>query len=508
MTTSSQTPTQSPRDDYIWKRIQPLTAEDKSIDLSTMHRLQESWKEFRQRLNSENPDAIHRFQERIIRSMSIETGILERIYDVDRGTTEALITKGFLEDLIHHESTNVEPSALVDILQDQQAAIFLIQDLISKSRTLTKGVILDLHAIMTRHQDTVPGLDQNGNRVRIPLLHGAFKNLPNNPVRPDGSRHEYCPPEHVDSEIETLLELLSNYEQEDPFLVSVWLQHRFTQIHPFQDGNGRVARALTAYWLLKSEYLPLVIDRDMRGEYLDALMSADNENLEPLAKFLGSLEQNAILQALSIDTETEFEIQTAITSAVIASLQNKFDKRREAKRQEFLTVNNVAQELRAVAREATVNQFQTLADKVFVSQERPEIFAEEGGPDHGNSHWYKFEITKLNEPSKKWINFSEGNYFVKASIRYEHLRLVFVVTIHHIGKELTGVMEATSFALLQSYDEANDANTERIETGLVGTSVEPFPITWNTSADTLKASFSRWLDTCTAIAVKEWGDRL
>ena len=27
---------------------------------------------------------------------------------------------------------------------------------------------------------------------------------------------------------------------------AAWLHHRFTQIHPFEDGNGRVARALAS----------------------------------------------------------------------------------------------------------------------------------------------------------------------------------------------------------------------------------------------------------------------
>jgi|GEM_PF-6737520 len=31
-----------------------------------------------------------------------------------------------------------------------------------------------------------------------------------------------------------------------PLLVAAWLHHQFVQIHPFQDGNGRVTRALVA----------------------------------------------------------------------------------------------------------------------------------------------------------------------------------------------------------------------------------------------------------------------
>jgi hypothetical protein len=75
-------PVQNPDADrsYSWKRIEPLSERDRSIDLSDLQPLAESWTSFKQRLNSTNPAALQRFNERLIRSLSIETGILERIY--------------------------------------------------------------------------------------------------------------------------------------------------------------------------------------------------------------------------------------------------------------------------------------------------------------------------------------------------------------------------------------------------------------------------------------------
>lgn len=42
--------------------------------------------------------------------------------------------------------------------------------------------------------------------------------------------------------------LVRIYEEETgvhPLIRSAWLHHSFIQIHPFEDGNGRVARAIT-----------------------------------------------------------------------------------------------------------------------------------------------------------------------------------------------------------------------------------------------------------------------
>jgi hypothetical protein len=79
--------------------------------------------------------------------------------DLDRGTTEALIAKGFIEELIQRESTNIEPSTLVDILRDQEAAIYLVQDLVAKARPFTRGALLELYSILTRHQPTTIAVD-------------------------------------------------------------------------------------------------------------------------------------------------------------------------------------------------------------------------------------------------------------------------------------------------------------------------------------------------------------
>ncbi|MFX9740650.1 Fic family protein, partial [Acinetobacter baumannii] len=79
---------------------------------------------------------------------------------------------------------------------------------------------------------------------------------------------------------------------------SAWLHHRFTQIHPYQDGNGRLVRAITTLLLLKAGLLPLVIDRDLRVEYISSLEAADFGDLTQLASLFARLERAGIMQAL------------------------------------------------------------------------------------------------------------------------------------------------------------------------------------------------------------------
>lgn len=155
--------------DFKWAAIEPLSDREKAIDLGATQPLYDSWKLARERLEKSSPAGLQRFRKRLIRRLSVETGILERLYDLDRGTTEALVANGFVEDLINRSDTDIEPGRLVDFLRDQEAAIQLVIDCIAGSRDLTKDVFHELHSILTKHQDTTGAVDQLGNRLQIPL---------------------------------------------------------------------------------------------------------------------------------------------------------------------------------------------------------------------------------------------------------------------------------------------------------------------------------------------------
>lgn len=489
---------------YRWKPIEELSSTEVTLNSGGMSALYDTWITARERLEASSPGQLADFNRRLVRRLSVETGILERLYDLDQGTTEALVAKGFHEDLISHSSTNIEPSRLIDILRDQEAAVQLLVDCIAQTRGLTKSVLHELHAILTRHQDTTSAVDSLGNRREIPLLKGKFKEHPNNPRRPDGILHEYCPPVHVDSEIDRLLTLLPKYSDTDPIVVSAWLHHRFTQIHPYQDGNGRVARALTTLVLLRSRLLPLVVTRDIRTRYIEALESADRGYLADLTKIFSILESNAILQALSVDTDAEISPQTSVASAVIQNLADKFAKRRAKKLAGLRQVDRVAIELRAMAQEIVGLSLEE-AKRVMTAVGDPALEVAFGGSDHKTGHLFRNDVIRAAKEHDKFVNFSENHYFLNCTLRIASERLKFVISFHHIGRELTGVMEASAFSKLTSYEaDDGDRTTEHFST----CALEPFVFTYLTEPNSVRESFGKWLDGAIAIALKEYGDRL
>jgi Fic/DOC family len=491
--------------DYRWTPIKPLSDEERAIDLAAMSPLYETWKAARGKLESSSGGNLGLFTKRLIRRLSVETGILERLYDLDRGTTEVLVASGFAEELVSGSSTDIEPTRLINLLRDQESAIKLVMDCVAGNRVLSKGFVHELHRILTQHQDTTTAVDQFGNRTEIPLSRGTFKRRPNNPRRADDSTHEYCPPIQVESEIENLLKWFSEYDGYDPIIVASWFHHRFTQIHPYQDGNGRVGRALITLMLLRADLLPLVIDRDQRTDYINALEAADSGDLAILALLFARIEREAILQALSVEEDADEPPKYRLAEAVIGSLAAKLDKRKQLKDAELRQADEVAGVLRCRASEILDRTFDRLKEPVSQLAE-PEVRITVGGPDKGNAHWYKHEVVKSANQAGKFVNFNEAHFFVKVSARVDRERLVFVTSFHHVGRDLSGVMEATAFAQLQSFEDSEDRECASEDFFLC--SLVPFVFTHRTNVNEIEGSFDRWLDEAVAVALKEYGDRL
>ena len=136
----------------------------------------------------------------------------------------------------------------------------------------------------------------------------------------------------------------------------------------------------------------------------------------------------------------------------------------------------------------------------------PEVRMIEGGPDRNNAHWYKYEVVESGKTSGKFVNFSEDLYFMRGTIRVATERLTFVTSFHHVGRELSGIMEVTTFAHIESYEDSDDREVRSKE--FFPCALEPFVITWKTSEQEILKEYEKWLDASIAVAIKEFGDRL
>lgn len=522
MNDDQQEPERSPADSRIavrdtpfhkWRPLTGLDTESLSIDFHEIDSHQRTWLNLRRRREKATPDVYKAFLERIYRHWAIETGIIERIYEIGRGTTDALVENGLSVDLIPSGGPDKSRHDVFKVIQDHQEAAEFVTGSIRRRRSLSKFYIKELHQLLLRNQKFYVARDQFNNEIEKVLNHGKFKLVPNSPRRQDGRVHEYCPPEQVESELDNLIkfynEYRSNPDQFHSLTIAAWLHHRFTQIHPFEDGNGRVARALLTWHLARDDYLPVVITRDHKDEYIDALEIADDGNLEPFVKFIVGLERQIILKATDESPIPEPQVFTQ----VLEHVTRLAEQRVESEQVELRGVNGVAATLRDKAQVHLEERGEDIQQQLVETGLAIRCVAEWGGPDNEKEHWYRSQIAATAKTLDYWVNFNENRHFVRLSINPDYAstvpRMVFVISLHHVGRPFTGIMAANAFVQIDRGTDSESSPSDAIGgTDLKTCSPETYTFTADYDEKTEADVFNGWIEVALSAALSYWGQYL
>src|SRR5215469_5713119 len=109
---------------YIWKSdtgITDLPEDWGPLEASEIAGIQKIWAEQRERLHGTRQ--LKEFSERLSREWAIETGIIENLYEIDRGVTQTLIEHGFRSELLGQNDTNKPREYVLQLLEDQKDAL-------------------------------------------------------------------------------------------------------------------------------------------------------------------------------------------------------------------------------------------------------------------------------------------------------------------------------------------------------------------------------------------------
>lgn len=166
---------------------------------------------------------------------------------------------------------------LIDVLGVQQANLFsqaLVSDYAEHQRPILEIDLRELHKL------TLPAAPYGGSYRR-------------KEVTISGSSHKPAEWTDVPAAMHELVDWVSETTA-PPALAAAVAHSWLAMIHPFEDGNGRMARLLANLVLMRAKWPPLVVAFSDRLQYLDALSASDEggDILQVFDLFVKSIERS------------------------------------------------------------------------------------------------------------------------------------------------------------------------------------------------------------------------
>ena len=226
-----------------------------------------------------------------------------------------------------------------------------------KEHPLTETFIRQLHHTLLREDYTMYRQSPDGATTSYVIHAGVYKTRPNSVITVTGERFEYASPEETPALMSDLVKWYNDEEQKaemSPIELAAVFHYRYIRIHPFEDGNGRIARLLVNYILTRYHYPMIVVKSKDKDRYLTALNRCDvnvgpvpsagahakPEQLVPFVEYMTKCLETALTVCIkaakgeSIEEDDDFQKQ-------IKLLQRKAEKREDTRSRSDTVENKV-----------------------------------------------------------------------------------------------------------------------------------------------------------------------
>ncbi|MGB8523553.1 MAG: Fic family protein [Candidatus Acidiferrales bacterium] len=245
------------------------------------------WDRYNSSLSSRSvglsPEVLGRARNVAKRAAAIDTGAIEGLYEVDRGFTFTVA----LETATWEAALAKKGEHVRSLFEAQLHAYDYVLDLATRAEPISEAAIRALHEEVCRAQSTYRVMTAVGPQEQA-LPKGQYKTLPNHVRTRKGTDHSYAPVDVTPAEMARLTAELrsSAFLAAHPVIQAAYAHYAFVVIHPFADGNGRVARALASAFTYRAISMPIVILSDQKDAYLDVLESSDAGDYQAFVDFM------------------------------------------------------------------------------------------------------------------------------------------------------------------------------------------------------------------------------
>ncbi len=234
----------------------------KYIDFRIAKRLEERLKKLNN-LRPLPPSAVKKLQERLNIEMTYNSNAIEG--------NSLTLKETFL---VINEGITVKGKPLKDHLEakDHNDALEFLYDLVKngKRHTISERLIRNLHQIIMQETDK----EWAGRYRSANVIIGGADHIP-----PDAL--------YVPQKMQELIDWLTKNKKGFHIIeLASILHHKIAHIHPFFDGNGRVARIIMNLLLMQRGFPLTIILKNDRKKYYNVLSRADVGDYVPLVRFI------------------------------------------------------------------------------------------------------------------------------------------------------------------------------------------------------------------------------
>ena len=167
---------------------------------------------------------------------------------------------------------------------NHEKAILFLDDLVKDNEPISEWNIKNIHQLILKDID-----NENAGRYR------------KENVTIKGATH--IPPDYlkVPELMEKLILTYNTWSEYHPIIQAALLHGELVKIHPFVDGNGRTSRLLMNLVLMNNGYNPVIIKKESRLKYYEALDKAHiTGNYTDFVKLVTELEAEMLKKYLKL----------------------------------------------------------------------------------------------------------------------------------------------------------------------------------------------------------------
>ncbi len=214
-------------------------------------------------------------------------------------------------------------------------AVNWILDLLKSGDDISEEMICQLHSLLLKESKFKEAISLNGEPTENAIEVGTYKSQRNHVVTITGETFYFAEPEETPAKIRELVEAFHEEAAKDgidPVILATLFHYRFIRIHPFDDGNGRVARLLMNFILMKFGYPPIVIKTDDKENYYAVLRLADAGDPEPFIEYIAENLANSLgimlrgARGEDLEEPEDFDKELALIELQLRSVGKKIER--------------------------------------------------------------------------------------------------------------------------------------------------------------------------------------